>query len=196
MYPMILEQSKQLDLMFLVDVSSGVTTSQLESLSKVIETNIVTSKRNKPGGELNVVTYNSQVINTIDFNIVPEESFNDVLNQLLIKKDSSGADLNVALNYVENRTLSQENQETKRVVVIFCGKIRQPSDIDDSSFIAKVDSLQTNGVETILVDLSKNSPYLKYLVNVVNGYITPESKDMTDLVWKLSNAIKEALSKY
>ena len=196
MYPMILEQSKQLDLMFLVDVSSGVTTSQLESLSKVIETNIVRSKRNKPGGELNVVTYNSQVINTIDFNNVPEESFNDVLNQLLIKKDSSGADLNVALNYVENRTLSQENQETKRVVVIFCGKIRQPSDIDDSSFIAKVDSLQTNGVETILVDLSKNSPYLKYLVNVVNGYITPESKDMTDLVWKLSNAIKEALSKY
>lgn len=193
---MILEQSKQLDLMFLVDVSSGVTTSQLESLSKVIETNIVRSKRNKPGGELNVVTYNSQVINTIDFNNVPEESFNDVLNQLLIKKDSSGADLNVALNYVENRTLSQENQETKRVVVIFCGKIRQPSDIDDSSFIAKVDSLQTNGVETILVDLSKNSPYLKYLVNVVNGYITPESKDMTDLVWKLSNAIKEALSKY
>ena len=196
MYPMILEQSKQLDLMFLVDVSSGVTTSQLESLSKVIETNIVRSKRNKPSGELNVVTYNSQVINTIDFNNVPEESFNDVLNQLLIKKDSSGADLNVALNYVENRTLSQENQETKRVVVIFCGKIRQPSDIDDSSFIAKVDSLQTNGVETILVDLSKNSPYLKYLVNVVNGYITPESKDMTDLVWKLSNAIKEALSKY
>ena len=196
MYPMILEQSKQLDLMFLVDVSSGVTTSQLESLSKVIETNIVRSKRNKPGGELNVVTYNSQVINTIDFNNVPEESFNDVLNQLLIKKDSSGADLNVALNYVENRTLSQENQETKRVVVIFCGKIRQPSNIDDSSFIAKVDSLQTNGVETILVDLSKNSPYLKYLVNVVNGYITPESKDMTDLVWKLSNAIKEALSKY
>ena len=196
MYPMILEQSKQLDLMFLVDVSSGVTTSQLESLSKVIETNIVRSKRNKPGGELNVVTYNSQVINTIDFNNVPEESFNDVLNQLLIKKDSSGADLNAALNYVENRTLSQENQETKRVVVIFCGKIRQPSDIDDSSFIAKVDSLQTNGVETILVDLSKNSPYLKYLVNVVNGYITPESKDMTDLVWKLSNAIKEALSKY
>ena len=196
MYPMILEQSKQLDLMFLVDVSSGVTTSQLESLSKVIETNIVRSKRNKPGGEMNVVTYNSQVINTIDFNNVPEESFNDVLNQLLIKKDSSGADLNVALNYVENRTLSQENQETKRVVVIFCGKIRQPSDIDDSSFIAKVDSLQTNGVETILVDLSKNSPYLKYLVNVVNGYITPESKDMTDLVWKLSNAIKEALSKY
>ena len=196
MYPMILEQSKQLDLMFLVDVSSGVTTSQLESLSKVIETNIVRSKRNKPGGELNVVTYNSQVINSIDFNNVPEESFNDVLNQLLIKKDSSGADLNVALNYVENRTLSQENQETKRVVVIFCGKIRQPSDIDDSSFIAKVDSLQTNGVETILVDLSKNSPYLKYLVNVVNGYITPESKDMTDLVWKLSNAIKEALSKY
>ena len=196
MYPMNLEQSKQLDLMFLVDVSSGVTTSQLESLSKVIETNIVRSKRNKPGGELNVVTYNSQVINTIDFNNVPEESFNDVLNQLLIKKDSSGADLNVALNYVENRTLSQENQETKRVVVIFCGKIRQPSDIDDSSFIAKVDSLQTNGVETILVDLSKNSPYLKYLVNVVNGYITPESKDMTDLVWKLSNAIKEALSKY
>ena len=196
MYPMILEQSKQLDLMFLVDVSSGVTTSQLESLSKVIETNIVRSKRNKPGGELNVVTYNSQVINTIDFNNVPEESFNDVLNQLLIKKDSSGADLNVALNYVENRTLSQENQETKRIVVIFCGKIRQPSDIDDSSFIAKVDSLQTNGVETILVDLSKNSPYLKYLVNVVNGYITPESKDMTDLVWKLSNAIKEALSKY
>ena len=196
MYPMILEQSKQLDLMFLVDVSSGVTTSQLDSLSKVIETNIVRSKRNKPGGELNVVTYNSQVINTIDFNNVPEESFNDVLNQLLIKKDSSGADLNVALNYVENRTLSQENQETKRVVVIFCGKIRQPSDIDDSSFIAKVDSLQTNGVETILVDLSKNSPYLKYLVNVVNGYITPESKDMTDLVWKLSNAIKEALSKY
>ena len=193
---MILEQSKQLDLMFLVDVSSGVTTSQLESLSKVIETNIVRSKRNKPGGELNVVTYNSQVINTIDFNNVPEESFNDVLNQLLIKKDSSGADLNVALNYVENRTLSQENQETKRVVVIFGGKIRQPSDIDDSSFIAKVDSLQTNGVETILVDLSKNSPYLKYLVNVVNGYITPESKDMTDLVWKLSNAIKEALSKY
>lgn len=193
---MILEQSKQLDLMFLVDVSSGVTTSQLESLSKVIETNIVRSKRNKPGGELNVVTYNSQVINTIDFNNVPEESFNDVLNQLLIKKDSSGADLNVALNYVENRTLSQENQETKRIVVIFCGKIRQPSDIDDSSFIAKVDSLQTNGVETILVDLSKNSPYLKYLVNVVNGYITPESKDMTDLVWKLSNAIKEALSKY
>ena len=193
---MILEQSKQLDLMFLVDVSSGVTTSQLESLSKVIETNIVRSKRNKPGGELNVVTYNSQVINTIDFNNVPEESFNDVLNQLLIKKDSSGADLNVALNYVENRTLSQENQETKRVVVIFCGKIRQPSDIDDSSFIAKVDSLQPNGVETILVDLSKNSPYLKYLVNVVNGYITPESKDMTDLVWKLSNAIKEALSKY
>lgn len=193
---MILEQSKQLDLMFLVDVSSGVTTSQLESLSKVIETNIVRSKRNKPGGELNVVTYNSQVINTIDFNNVPEESFNDVLNQLLIKKDSSGADLNVALNYVENRTLSQENQETKHVVVIFCGKIRQPSDIDDSSFIAKVDSLQTNGVETILVDLSKNSPYLKYLVNVVNGYITPESKDMTDLVWKLSNAIKEALSKY
>lgn len=193
---MNLEQSKQLDLMFLVDVSSGVTTSQLESLSKVIETNIVRSKRNKPGGELNVVTYNSQVINTIDFNNVPEESFNDVLNQLLIKKDSSGADLNVALNYVENRTLSQENQETKRVVVIFCGKIRQPSDIDDSSFIAKVDSLQTNGVETILVDLSKNSPYLKYLVNVVNGYITPESKDMTDLVWKLSNAIKEALSKY
>lgn len=193
---MILEQSKQLDLMFLVDVSSGVTTSQLESLSKVIETNIVRSKRNKPSGELNVVTYNSQVINTIDFNNVPEESFNDVLNQLLIKKDSSGADLNVALNYVENRTLSQENQETKRVVVIFCGKIRQPSDIDDSSFIAKVDSLQTNGVETILVDLSKNSPYLKYLVNVVNGYITPESKDMTDLVWKLSNAIKEALSKY
>ena len=196
MYPMILEQSKQLDLMFLVDVSSGVTTSQLESLSKVIETNIVRSKRNKPGGELNVVTYNSQVINTIDFNNVPEESFNDVLNQLLIKKDSSGADLNVALNYVENRTLSQENQETTRVVVIFCGKIRQPSNIDDSSFIAKVDSLQTNGVETILVDLSKNSPYLKYLVNVVNGYITPESKDMTDLVWKLSNAIKEALSKY
>lgn len=193
---MILEQSKQLDLMFLVDVSSGVTTSQLESLSKVIETNIVRSKRNKPGGELNVVTYNSQVINTIDFNNVPEESFNDVLNQLLIKKDSSGADLNVALNYVENRTLSRENQETKRVVVIFCGKIRQPSDIADSSFIAKVDSLQTNGVETILVDLSKNSPYLKYLVNVVNGYITPESKDMTDLVWKLSNAIKEAFSKY
>ena len=196
MYPMILEQSKQLDLMFLVDVSSGVTTSQLESLSKVIETNIVRSKRNKPGGELNVVTYNSQVINTIDFNNVPEESFNDVLNQLLIKKDSSGADLNVALNYVENRTLSRENQETKRVVVIFCGKIWQPSDIADSSFIAKVDSLQTNGVETILVDLSKNSPYLKYLVNVVNGYITPESKDMTDLVWKLSNAIKEAFSKY
>lgn len=193
---MILEQSKQLDLMFLVDVSSGVTTSQLESLSKVIETNIVRSKRNKPGGELNVVTYNSQVINTIDFNNVPEESFNDVLNQLLIKKDSSGADLNVALNYVENRTLSRENQETKRVVVIFCGKIWQPSDIADSSFIAKVDSLQTNGVETILVDLSKNSPYLKYLVNVVNGYITPESKDMTDLVWKLSNAIKEAFSKY
>ena len=193
---MILEQSKQLDLMFLVDVSSGVTTSQLESLSKVIEANIVRSKRNKPGGELNVVTYNSQVINTINFNNVPEESFNDVLNQLLIKKDSSGADLNVALNYVENRTLSRENQETKRVVVIFCGKIWQPSDIADSSFIAKVDSLQTNGVETILVDLSKNSPYLKYLVNVVNGYITPESKDMTDLVWKLSNAIKEAFSKY
>lgn len=193
---MILEQSKQLDLMFLVDVSSGVTTSQLESLSKVIEANIVRSKRNKPGGELNVVTYNSQVINTIDFNNVPEESFNDVLNQLLIKKDSSGADLNVALNYVENRTLSRENQERKRVVVIFCGKIWQPSDIADSSFIAKVDSLQTNGVEMILVDLSKNSPYLKYLVNVVNGYITPESKDMTDLVWKLSNAIKEAFSKY
>ena len=193
---MILEQSKQLDLMFLVDVSSGVTTSQLESLSKVIEANIVRSKRNKPGGELNVVTYNSQVINTINFNNVPEESFNDVLNQLLIKKDSSGADLNVALNYVENRTLSRENQERKRVVVIFCGKIWQPSDIADSSFIAKVDSLQTNGVETILVDLSKNSPYLKYLVNVVNGYITPESKDMTDLVWKLSNAIKEAFSKY
>ena len=193
---MILEQSKQLDLMFLVDVSSGVTTSQLESLSKVIEANIVRSKRNKPGGELNVVTYNSQVINTINFNNVPEESFNDVLNQLLIKKDSSGADLNVALNYVENRTLSRENQETKRVVVIFCGKIWQPSDIADSSFIAKVDSLQTNGVEMILVDLSKNSPYLKYLVNVVNGYITPESKDMTDLVWKLSNAIKEAFSKY
>ena len=81
-------------------------------------------------------------------------------------------------------------------MVIFCGKIWQPSDIADSSFIAKVDSLQTNGVEMILVDLSKNSPYLKYLVNVVNGYITPESKDMTDLVWKLSNAIKEAFSKY
>ena len=196
MYPTLLEQSKQLDLMFLVDVSSGVTTAQLESLSKVIETNVVRSKRNKGGGKLIVVTYNSRVMNAIDFSNVPEESVNDVLNQLLTKKGSSSADLNVALDYVENRNLSRENQEAKSVVVIFSGKIRQQSDIDDSSFIAKVDSLQTNGVKTILVDLSKNNPHLKYLVNVVNGYITPKSKDMTDLVWKLSNAIKEAFSKY
>ena len=196
MYPTLLEQSKQLDLMFLVDVSSGVTTAQLESLSKVIERNVVRSKRNKGGGKLIVVTYNSRVMNAIDFSNVPEESVNDVLNQLLTKKGSSSADLNVALDYVENRNLSRENQEAKSVVVIFSGKIRQQSDIDDSSFIAKVDSLQTNGVKTILVDLSKNNPHLKYLVNVVNGYITPKSKDMTDLVWKLSNAIKEAFSKY
>lgn len=194
MYPVILEQSKLLDLMFFVDVSSGVTTAQLESLSKVIETN-VRSKRNKLGGKLIVVTYNSRVVNATDFNNVQEESVNAVLNQLLIKEGSSSADLKVALDYVENRILYQENQEAKSVVVIFSGKIRQNSDIDDSRFIAKVDSLQTNGVKMVLVDLSKNSPHLKYLVNVVNGYITPKSKDMTDLVWKLSNAIKEAFGK-
>lgn len=194
MYPVILEQSKLLDLMFFVDVSSGVTTAQLESLSKVIETN-VRSKRNKLGGKLIVVTYNSRVVNATDFNNVQEESVNAVLNQLLIKEGSSSADLKVALDYVENRILYQENQEAKNVVVIFSGKIWQQSDIDDSRFIAKVDSLQTNGVKMVLVDLSKNSPHLKYLVNVVNGYITPKSKDMTDLVWKLSNAIKEAFGK-
>ena len=194
MYPVILEQSKLLDLMFFVDVSSGVTTAQLESLSKVIETN-VRSKRNKLGGKLIVVTYNSRVVNATDFNNVQEESVNAVLNQLLIKEGSSSADLKVALDYVENRILYQANQEAKSVVVIFSGKIWQQSDIDDSRFIAKVDSLQTNGVKMVLVDLSKNSPHLKYLVNVVNGYITPKSKDMTDLVWKLSNAIKEAFGK-
>lgn len=182
-----LAESKELELVFLIDISSLVDSKQLTDISRLIEEYLKQHKIQEKLTRVAVYTYESEGFTELELSAgITLSAIKTSLDG--IKGTEYTGNLNKALEFINTDMKIQSRPNVQKILIIFTGE--NPSILKSSEIIKTTNELEKGGVSLIYTFVNSDGTGLS---DIINGIITPQTANLIDVLKTLNVAIQRKI---